>query len=79
MERRRRAERGRRGVNIGHGFRRGRERAEVSLFPREPARIASASAAREWPRRNENLERMARARREKGFCTPQARLPIRAK
>ena len=40
VERRRRAERGRRGVNIGHGFRRGRERAEVSLFPREPARAA---------------------------------------
>ena len=46
--------------------------------PRAAARIASASAARAWPRRNENLERMARARREKGFCTPQARLPIRA-
>ena len=45
----------------------------------QPPRIASASAARAWPRRNENLERMARARREKGFCTPQARLPIRAK
>jgi len=32
--------------------------------PRAAARIASASAARAWPRRNENLERMARARRE---------------
>ena len=46
---------------------------------RAAARIASANATRAWPRRNENLERMARARREKGFCTPQARLPIRAK
>ena len=42
----------------------------------QPPQIASASTARAWPRRNENLERMSRARREKEFCTPRARLPI---
>jgi len=37
------------GVHIGHGFRRGRERADVSLFPREPAR--AARSRRELPAR----------------------------
>jgi len=45
----------------------GKKHAEVSLFPREPARApvdARARAARARLRRNETLERAARAKRE---------------
>ena len=62
VERRRRAERGRRGVNIGHGFRRGRERAEVSLFPREPARAARSRQNRQRERRKSMAEEKRKPR-----------------
>ena len=62
VDRRRRAERGRRGVNIGHGFRRGRERAEVSLFPREPARAARSRQNRQRERRKSMAEEKRKPR-----------------
>jgi len=50
------------GVNIGHGFRRGRERAEVSLFPREPARAARSRQNRQRERRKSMAEEKRKPR-----------------